>query len=963
MSIADIDAPESGVDPKSQAKQVQTGEEVVFEQLVAAKDGRRIPVEIHARAFRLQGRLAVYSVARDITERKRAGEAASAASARLRATLESISDGFYVLDQNLIFTYLNSAAERLLNRPRQDVIGRNVLEAFPRVRGSIIQERFEQALREQQPLAFEAQLGAPPDEAWYDFHVYPQEGGISVYFQVTTDRKRAELALRESEAKFRALFDSAGDAMFIRDLEGRFLEVNRVACERLGYTREEFRQMTPKDIDRTVDTERLAECTERALRGEHVLFETAQARRDGAAVPTELNIRVLDYGGKPAILGIARDITERRRGEQVLRESEARYRDVVERANEGIVVIQDGIVRFVNARAVAMIGGTVECVKGSAFTDHLYPDDLPRVAEYYRRRMNGEDVPATYEAIMRRKDGSPLPTELTASRVNYDGRPADLVFIRDIAERKQAEAALRESEEKYRVVVENSSEAIVVAQEGIVRFANRRASELVERPIQDIINLPFVELIHQEDRALVQDRHQRRLKGETQPEVYAFRIVSPGGTERWVEINVETLDWQGRTATLNFLTEITERRRTQAAVREAEERYRRLFEEAVEGIYQTTPEGEFIRANPALARMLGFDSPEEMIAATSDIGAQIYAEPAQRVEIKRLLARGEPVRGFETQLRRQDGKLVWVSIFAGVMRDPSTNEPFYQGSMIDITELKEVEAERERLSQVLAKKNEELEQMLYSVSHDLRSPLVTVQGFTAELGLVLDELRAKLDGLGLSEGSRTEIDKLLKEVPESIGFIKSGTTKMSALLDSLLKMSRLGRVTLEIQTLDMNLLLAQVTSALQFSIAQAGARLEVSPLPACRGDAGQVDQVFANLIGNAVKYRDPDRPLEIKVTGRTEEGKGEGKEASTSTFASTSPRVVYCVEDNGIGIPPEFHERAFMLFQQVHPKSSVGEGLGLAIVKRIVDRLGGRVWLESELGKGSRFFVELPGAE
>jgi signal transduction histidine kinase len=273
---------------------------------------------------------------------------------------------------------------------------------------------------------------------------------------------------------------------------------------------------------------------------------------------------------------------------------------------------------------------------------------------------------------------------------------------------------------------------------------------------------------------------------------------------------------------------------------------------------------------------------------------------------------------------------------------------------------KRTEVEREGLAQALAEKNEELEQTVYTVSHDLRSPLVTVDGFAGELGLLLEELAAKLNGMALSESDRTGVNQLLEDVPEAIGFIRSGTKKMSALLDSLLQLSRLGRVTLEIQTLDMNLLLAQVTSALQFGITQAGARVEVSPLPACRGDAAQVDRIFSNLIGNAVKYRQPDRTLEIKVTGRT-----TNVERRTSNDARRTTHdglVVYCVEDNGMGIPPEFREKAFMLFQRVHPESGQGEGLGLAIVRRIAERLGGRVWLESELGKGSRFFVELPKA-
>jgi PAS domain S-box-containing protein len=363
-----------------------------------------------------------------------------------------------------------------------------------------------------------------------------------------------------------------------------------------------------------------------------------------------------------------------------------------------------------------------------------------------------------------------------------------------------------------------------------------------------------------------------------------------------------------------------------------------------------------LEVNDAMYRLLGYSRDELLRMSIADV---VGAEPGAAREplAAQTLANGAVT--FEQMLAAKDGRRIPAEIRARTFQ--------YQGRLAvhsvvrDIRERKAAEGERERLSQILAKKNEELEQMLYAMSHDLRSPMVTVEGFAGELGLMLDELAAKLSRLELSEGDRTGIDGLLKDIPEAIGFIRSGTAKMSTLLDSLLQLSRLGRVDLNIETLDMNQLIAQVTNAMQFGIAQAGAKVEVAPLPACRGDATQVDQVFTNLIGNAVKYRDPDRPLEIRVTGRATSD--ERRAASDARRTTHDGLVVYCVADNGMGIPPEFREKVFLLFQQVHPKSGEGEGLGLAIVRRILDHLGGRVWLESELGKGSRFFVELPGAE
>jgi signal transduction histidine kinase len=262
---------------------------------------------------------------------------------------------------------------------------------------------------------------------------------------------------------------------------------------------------------------------------------------------------------------------------------------------------------------------------------------------------------------------------------------------------------------------------------------------------------------------------------------------------------------------------------------------------------------------------------------------------------------------------------------------------------VDITERKQAETERNRLAQVAVRRNAELEQMLFAMSHDLRTPLVTVSGFVGELRASLVLLR------GLLEAGRDLPDDVNRaithDIPESMHFIEAGTSRMSTLLSGLLRYSRLGRAALKIEKLDMNHLIAEVLSAAEFQVRESGARVEASDLPPCQGDAIQVVQVFANMVENAIKYRDPSRQLVIRISGRR-----------------TGSRVAYCVEDNGIGMPAEFREKAFLLFQQVHPQSGTGEGMGLAIVSRIADRLDGRVWLESDLGKGSRFYVELPAS-
>jgi signal transduction histidine kinase len=262
----------------------------------------------------------------------------------------------------------------------------------------------------------------------------------------------------------------------------------------------------------------------------------------------------------------------------------------------------------------------------------------------------------------------------------------------------------------------------------------------------------------------------------------------------------------------------------------------------------------------------------------------------------------------------------------------------------DTTERNRAENQINRLNQELLQKNDELEQLIYVASHDLRSPLVNVQGFTKEIGLLANELAEITSHAGLPDKQQARIvDIVSKEFPEARNYILASVVKMDGLLKGLLKFSRLGRASVNLQKIDMNEMLSGVLKTMEFQVQQCAARVETTALPPCTGDPVQVDQVFTNLIDNALKYLDPDRAGIIRITGKAKNGISE-----------------YCVEDNGIGIAPQHQSKAFEIFHRLNPQASEGEGLGLAIVKKIVSRLNGNVRLESEVGKGSRFIVTLP---
>lgn len=288
--------------------------------------------------------------------------------------------------------------------------------------------------------------------------------------------------------------------------------------------------------------------------------------------------------------------------------------------------------------------------------------------------------------------------------------------------------------------------------------------------------------------------------------------------------------------------------------------------------------------------------------------------------------------------------VIWILGMGGILGATRNTRNYFLRINQEVVERNASERQRERLLKELEAKNEELQSIVYAASHDLKSPLVNIEGFSGELVGAFKELESILRREDLTAETQKQLARLLEEdIPEAIKFIRAGTAKMQVLLKGLLEVSRVGTAVFRMDTVDMNSLMARIAAGIQYQIARSGADLTVGDLPACRGDSDQLSRVFTNLLTNAIKYLDPARHGVIAITGRLHED-----------------RVVYCVEDNGRGIAREHQQKIFEIFHRLEPGSSEGEGLGLTIARRILDRHEGRIWVESEPGKGSRFVVSLP---
>jgi len=758
-----------------------------------------------------------------------------------------------------------------------------------------------------------------------------------------TERKKTE----ENLIKLSSVVEQADDNVFITNKDGLIEYVNP-SFERLtGFKKEAVLGKTPRIIKSGKHDKKFYErLWGTIIKGKVFHGILINRRKDGELYYEEKTITPIkdSRGDVTHFVSTGNDITDRKLTEEALAASEHKYSTLVEKGNDGIIIIQDGVLKFVNQKAAEITGFSVKSAIGRPFTDFIAPEYKKLVLERYKRRLRGEEIPRIYEIKILSKGGKKIPVEINASLIEHEGKPADMAIIRDITEHKEAERRLEEEKKKMETIFTTTRDGLALydAQARVVSFNPSLAKLFGVK--ENIGGTSRVEIANNRDKYFryKMERsddsiktHQEVLAGKTITNVLIKIYSRPTkyleGT--YVPIKDEQGKVVGMIASFRDVTMLkNQAEKISQQLVEAERqknRWKAVFENVEEGVHIMDKDLKIISANAACELMSG-RTEKEMV------GKRFYDifrchDPVGHYfpefdPVSKLLATKEAIP-YDEHLHMASGGIErWV----GVSYTPVFNEAGDIEQIVsvirDITTLKELEKAKSEFVSV--------------TSHELRTPLTVVKGY---LSLLLSGDLGKFDDPGFQANFQTALNKVYNE-----------TNRLTKLVEDLLNVSRIenGRIRLSLRKVTAAEVINEVVKEFNVLAQNKGIRLEVKYDLGGRensccvlADKDKFKQILVNLIDNAIKYTGSGGRISIEC--HQENG-----------FLHTQ------VNDTGAGIPPNILPRIFEKFQQggvsVYLKENKGTGLGLFVVKSLVELHKGQIWVDSAAGKGTRFTFTLP---
>jgi PAS domain S-box-containing protein len=733
------------------------------------------------------------------------------------------------------------------------------------------------------------------------------------------------------DARYQALLASSLDCIIWTNARGNIEEFNPAAERTFRLSRAEA---LSKDLSETI----LPPALRPHLRGQ--LFaavstngielagnrlETKAMRAGGIEFPAELTITTAVINGNTKFIVYVRDLSARLLAEQAL----VRLAAIVESCQDAITGtdLQCQITSW-NKGAELMYGYSSAEAIGKHISIIAPADRLEEAIRIREQSKNGLSV-HSLETVRLAKDGRRLDVSLSVSPVlDADGIVIGASAIgRDITLHKQTQEALRRASETS--IYASPVPIVAVDKERKVTLWNPAAASVFGWQEDEVVGRENpIRLQGGTEQAIA--LHKRILAGETLLGI-ELRGLNRNGTLLTLSVSASPLfdDQHKIRGIIGFLIDISEIKRAEEALRTTEQKFRNIFENAVEGIYQTTPQGQYLSANPALARMLGFESPEELVASRNDVRNQEYVHPDMHEEFVSLMRADDIVKTFEYQVYRKDRQIIWVSENAHCVRDETGTILYFEGTVQDITARRELEQQLR-----LMQKIEAVGRLAGGVAHDFNNLLMAISSYAELLQLKLRE----------NAQAQTYLEEIVRVVDRG-----------AALTQGLLTFSR--KQVLNPKVLDLNTVITEQLKMLRRLVPE---NIELKfaagkDLGHVRADAFQIEQVVLNLVINARDAVAESGSVLIEAENADLDPLGDHPNGKRSN----GKYVMVAVSDNGRGMDAKIKAQIFEPFFTTKGQGK-GTGLGLAIVSDIVKQSGGQIFVHSEIGLGTTFKIYFP---
>jgi PAS domain S-box-containing protein len=897
------------------------------------------------------GEQQIINVVQNITERKKAQE-------QYKLLAENSADTIYKVDiATERYTYASPSVEHLLGYDAEEALKMKISDVLTPESYRRQYEAMFTAVSNRQPVSEVLQLEA----VHKDGHIVPIEVAASFIFDDNgkpveivgvardiTERRKADEALRNSEERFRNLFEFASEGILIADIETRKeIYANPAICKMLGYSQEELTKMGVMDIHPADYRERAAREFRAHSSGEMKRSIAPCLRKDGTIIYVEINASAAIIDGRKCNIGFFADITERIKTEEALRQSEERFRSLIENLPLGMSITSpEGQILMMNKAMLKMRGyDSLEELKQIPLSERWVN---PEKRDRWLALVKEKDIVEDFEIQLRRKDGSLLWTSFNSIHLLTGTGEQIINVVQDITERKRAEETLRKSEERFRNLVENLPFGISVTSfDGQLLMANKAVlkmrgydseAELIHTPVSKRYYDPkereqWLKLVHEKGRV----------------ENFEVRLTRKDGSVFWGSLaSIPEITSDGEEQVITVSQDITERKQAEETLRKSEERFRSLIENLPIGVaISSSINGEFVIVNKALQEMRGYESREEFMNLPTE---ERYYDSKDRDRWLAILNEKGKVENFEIRLKKKDGSFMWAS-FTTIPQTNDSGELQIVNVIQDITERKNMEEtlretythldiQNEQLiaqQKELMVKTEEVEratklksEFLANMSHELRTPLNVIIGFSE---LLVDEVPGKINN----------------DQRQCLTDILNSSQHLLDLINEVLDISRVeaGKVEFKPGSVSIKGLISSLTRTMMPILTPRKQTIEIeinNDLPPVYADQPKLEQVLRNLVDNASKYSPNGSKLKIEA-------------GADGDFCTVS------IIDNGIGIKEEDMKRLFEPFSRLDStlaKERGGTGLGLTVVKQIVEKHGGRIWVESEYGQGSRFSFTIP---